>query len=244
MDTAVQGTRLCLNAAVDAGVKRVVLTSSLAAVECGNDEGELTEQTWSKVEVYDNPENPLSAEWRTHYTYVKSKVEQEKVAAALAAERGLDLRIVVPGNLCVGPIANGPFLNGTMSRLKDIVTGTNTLKGAADLAVVHVLDVVEAHYRCMVVDAAQGRYVVARDLVKIEEVFRTLKELYPHFPVADLGAYESVSGVSGKHRTVQAARTHSELGIGELRPLQVTLKAAVDAMVEGGIVAPPLGGAA
>merc|ERR1719440_2345407 len=31
-----------------------------------------------------------------------------------------------------------------MTRLRDIMTGTNTLKGAADLAIVHVADVVKA----------------------------------------------------------------------------------------------------
>ena len=50
------------------------------------------------------------------------------------------MRVVVPGNLCIGPIAS-EGINGTMTRLKDIVSGKNTLKGAADLAIVHVADV-------------------------------------------------------------------------------------------------------
>ena len=45
------------------------------------------------------------------------------------------------------------------------MTGTNTLKGAADLAIVHVADVVEAHAKCMLDDAASGRYIVASDMV-------------------------------------------------------------------------------
>ena len=70
---AVEGTLSALRASDEAGVKRVVLTSSLAAVECGNDEGALTENTWSKPEVFDAKEKLENTTWTTHYTYVKSK---------------------------------------------------------------------------------------------------------------------------------------------------------------------------
>ena len=52
--TAVDGTVSVLSACKKAKVKRVVLTSSLAAIECGNDEGTLSEAMWSKAEVYDS----------------------------------------------------------------------------------------------------------------------------------------------------------------------------------------------
>ena len=61
-----------------------------------------------------------------------------------------------------------------------------TLKGAADLGVVHVADVVDAHVACMTKEDAKGRYIVTRDMVKIEEVFETLKTLYPSAPIAKL----------------------------------------------------------
>merc|ERR1719215_2107154 len=75
--TAVQGTVAVLSACQRAGVKRVVLTSSLAAIECGNDEGTLSEAMWSKTEVYDSAWL-RKTRWTTHYTYIKSKAEQEK----------------------------------------------------------------------------------------------------------------------------------------------------------------------
>lgn len=73
VSAAVDGTTAALKACVAAGVKRVVLTSSLAAVECGNDEGTLTEATWSKPEVFDDSEKLEKTTWGTHFTYVKSK---------------------------------------------------------------------------------------------------------------------------------------------------------------------------
>ena len=62
----------------------------------------------------------------------------------------------MPGNLVVGPLQS-QAINGTMTRLRDIMTGTNTLKGAADLAIVHVEDVVTAHEKAMTNDSASGR---------------------------------------------------------------------------------------
>jgi len=232
LKTAVDGTTTVIAAAKKAGVKRVVLTSSLAAVECGNDEGVLTEATWSKPEVYDKPRNLNRGQWSTHYSYVKSKVEQEKAAVAEAERLGLDLRVVVPGNLVIGPIES-KGINGTMTRLRDIMSGTNTLKGAADLAIVHVADVVAAHAKCMSDDSASGRYIVAQDMTKIEDVFTALEELYPKHHVADLENQDIASGVAGKARKI-GSRVGS-LGL-ELQPFKAALKDAVDSMIANNLV--------
>ena len=223
-----EGTQTVLTAASKAGVKRMVLTSSLAAVECGNDEGELTEETWSRPEVYDAPEKLTQTQWETHYTYVKSKVEQEKAAVECAKTLGLDMRVVVPGNLVVGPIES-EGINGTMTRLKDIMSGKNSLMGAADLAVVHVADVVAAHAACMTNDAATGRYIVApKTMPTIEDVFASLRELFPNMPVAALENLDIASGVPGKSREIKSRV--SDLGI-EVKPYQQALKDAVDSMI-------------
>jgi len=231
---AVDGTTSVLAAVKKAGVKRVVLTSSLAAIECGNDEGTLSEQVWSKSEVYDAPEKLEGTQWTTHYTYVKSKVEQERAALAFAEKEGLDMRVVVPGNLCIGPISSKK-INGTMTRIKDIMSGKNSLKGAADLAIVHVNDVVETHYKCMSVDSASGRYIVASDMVPIEGVFAALKELYPSLPVAEMGQMDCASGVPGKARKIES-RAVSELGM-EFKPYTVALKDSVDSMIANNLIA-------
>merc|ERR1719258_976620 len=232
--TAVEGTLSVLKACKAANVKRVVLTSSLAAIECGNDEGTLSEETWSKSEVYDHPDKLNNTRWNTHYTYVKSKVEQEKAAVAFAEAEGLDMRVVVPGNLCIGPIESKK-INGTMTRIKDIMSGKNTLMGAADLAIVHVQDVVEVHAKCMSVDSAKGRYIVASDMAPIEGVFAALKELYPNMNVAEMGQMDYASGVPGKARKIES-RAVTELGM-QFKPYQEALKDSVDSMIAQKVIA-------
>jgi len=233
LKTAVDGTTNVIAAAKAAGIKRVVLTSSLAAVECGNDEGTLTESMWSRADVYDSAEKLEQTQWSTHYTYVKSKVEQERAAVAEAEKLGLDMRVVVPGNLVVGPVES-KSINGTMTRIRDIMQGTNSLKGAADLAIVHVQDVVTAHAKAMTTDGASGRYLVAQDMVTIEEIFATLKELYPNLPVAALENMDIASGVAGKARKIESRA--SSLGV-EFKGYRSALKDAVDSMVTQNIIA-------
>ena len=139
----------------------------------------------------------------------------------------------MPGNLVVGPVASAG-INGTMTRLKDIMGGKNTLKGAADLAIVHVSDVVKAHCQCMLNDAASGRYIVAPDMVAIEDVFAVLREMYPNMPIAALENMDIASGVAGKPRKIETRV--GDLGI-TLKPYQSALKDAVDSMVNNGLVA-------
>jgi len=230
ISTAVNGSLGVMKACKESGVKRVVLTSSLAAVECGNDEGSLTESTWANASVYDNSENHRgNGQWNTHYAYVKSKVEQEKAVTAYCEDNNIDLRVVVPGNLCVGPVASS-HINGTMRRLADIMQGKNTLMGAADLGIVHVRDVVETEIKCMTTESASGRYLVTSDMVMIEDLFATLKELYPKYQVAPLINQDISSGVQGKARTVET-RVTKELGV-QLTPLSGCVKDAVDSMIE------------
>ena len=144
------------------------------------------------------------------------------------------MRVVVPGNLCIGPIAS-KHINGTMTRIRDIVTGKNTLKGAADLAIVHVEDVVEAHTKCMTVDSASGRYIVASDMAPIADVFASLKQMYPTLPVASMGEEMDVeSGVLGKARKIES-RAVSELGV-KLQPYTAALKDSVDSMLSHNVI--------
>ena len=73
---------------------------------CGNDAGTLTESTWSKSEVYDSPAKLAETQWATHYTYVKSKVEQERAARRAAAYDPAERRVsLVLGSLSASALA-------------------------------------------------------------------------------------------------------------------------------------------
>merc|ERR1712125_107604 len=118
------------------------------------------------------------------------------------------------------------------------VQGINTLKGAADLGVTHVLDVVEAHKRSMVMDSASGRYLVSPDMIKLEQLFETLKALYPNMSIASMTNMDIASGTPGMARKVEASRTLQELDM-QFRPAECSLKDAVDSMLARNLIAVP-----
>ena len=115
---AVQGTVSALEACVKAGVKRAVLTSSLAAVECGNDDQTLTEGTWSRAEVFDSSEKLEKTTWATHYTYVKSKTEQVDARPSSMPSGSMPSGSMPSGSMPSGSMPSGSMPSGSMGQWK------------------------------------------------------------------------------------------------------------------------------
>ena len=105
--------------------------------------------------------------------------------------------------------------------------------------VLHVDDgeVGGAHAKCMLDESASGRYIIARDMVAIEDVFAALRELYPSMPVAPMENMDIASGVQGAARKIE---TRAEAGLGlQLKGYKDTLKDAVDSMLDHKLIAMP-----
>lgn len=171
VDPAVQGTRNVLETASQtASVKRVVVTSSCAAIYGDNADvqkapgGVLTEALW-------NTSSSL-----THNPYAFSKVEAEKEAWRLAdAQSQWDLVTINP-SLVVGPGINPNATSESFNLVRQL--GDGTLKSGAPrwgLGVVDVRDVAEAHYQAGFRPEANGRYIVSghnSDMFEMAQVLR------------------------------------------------------------------------
>ncbi|GGL56218.1 dihydroflavonol-4-reductase [Microlunatus endophyticus] len=137
-----------LAAARDAGVDRVVLTSSFAAVGYSptTNGGIYTEQDWT------DPKGQPA--------YIASKAIAERAAwDFVAANGGPDLAVINPTGI-FGP-ALGPDYSGSLGLIKQLLDGA--LPGTPNLAfgVVDVRDVVDAHLRAMTNPRAAGeRFIV------------------------------------------------------------------------------------
>src|SRR5215217_4767187 len=86
-----EGTQRVLRAAKAAGVKRVVVTSSIAAINYGNGKPPFTENDWTDID------GPLTV------PYYKSKTLAEKAAWEFAAQEALEIVVINPG-MVMGPI--------------------------------------------------------------------------------------------------------------------------------------------
>src|SRR5215210_7133397 len=109
-----EGTLRVLRASLDAGVKRVVITSSVAAIRLaeGTEKRTLTEEDWTDPD----------AEGLT--PYVRSKTIAEQAAWDLVRERGDEERLAVvnPGAI-IGPVLNDD-LSFSLEAVQRLLQGT------------------------------------------------------------------------------------------------------------------------
>jgi nucleoside-diphosphate-sugar epimerase len=162
-----EGTLRVLRTARDAGVKRVVLTSSFAAIGYGHPEqsAPFTEKDWTNV---DGPGVT---------PYAKSKTLAERAAWDFMAREGgnMELSVVNPVGV-FGPALGDDFstsilivqrmMNGDVPGCPRIVFGC-----------VDVRDVADLHLRAMTDPAAKGErfLAVAEDFISFLEIARILK---------------------------------------------------------------------
>lgn len=170
LDTANKGTENVLRAAAEAGIKRVVYTSSVAAIGSTPKNVVKDESNWN-----DNFSMP----------YTRAKTESERRAWELADELGLDLRVINPSG-----VLGGSFSRPTPSTdiIGDAMKGKYPVVPKIPLAFVHVDDVATAHRLAYEVDDASGRYVLApyQD-GNIHDLLKRAKKLYPKMKFPKLG---------------------------------------------------------
>lgn len=167
VDPAVKGTRNVLAAAARAGtVKRVVLTSSVAAItdEPGGDHV-LTEADWNVKSTLDR--NP----------YYLSKTLAEKSGWDFVANQhpGFDLVVINPF-LVIGP-SLVPALNTSNQIFADLLKGVYPAVINLVWGFVDVRDVAEAHVRALETPTASGRYLCAGEAVPMRAVIELMTRL-------------------------------------------------------------------
>jgi len=146
-----EGTLRVLGAACDSGVKRVVITSSFAAIGYGHGQRDTpyTEADWT------DPEGPAVQ------PYMKSKTLAERAAWDFIAREGngMELAVVNPVGI-FGPALNGD-LSTTIFLVKTMLEGKMPGTPRLYLGVVDVRDVADLHLRAMTDPAAAGERFLA-----------------------------------------------------------------------------------
>jgi nucleoside-diphosphate-sugar epimerase len=162
-----EGTLRVLRAARDAGVKRVVLTSSFVAIGYGHkpQTKPFTESDWTDPNV-----KGLSA-------YGKSKTLAERAAWNFMSSEGGGLELSVVNPVAVfGPLL-GPDYSASILLVQRLMDGA--LPGCPQLyfGAVDVRDVAGLHLRAMTDPAARGErfLAVAGDFMSFLEIARVLK---------------------------------------------------------------------
>nr|AIX02996.1 anthocyanidin reductase [Morella rubra] len=192
---AIQGVQNVLKACVRAKtVKRVILTSSAAAVTINTLEGPglvMDESNWTDVEFLSTAKPPT-------WGYPASKTLAEKAAWKFAEENNIDLITVIP-SLMGGP-ALTPDVPSCLGLAMAPITGNefliNAMKGmqmlSGSLSITHVEDVCRAHILLAEKESASGRYLCSAVNTSVPELAKLLNKRYPEYKVStDFGDFPS-----------------------------------------------------
>lgn len=242
------GALRVLRAARDAGVKRLVLTSSFAAIGYGAEvlDRPYTEEDWT------DPEADVSA-------YVKSKTLAERTAWDFLAREGggLELAVVNPVGI-LGPVL-GPDLSTSIDLVLRLLKGRVPGLPQLSFGMVDVRDVADLQVRAMTDPAASGErfLAVADGILTVPEVARVLRdrlgEVARRVPTRTLPDWvvrvaafvdpslREVSRRLGNHREVSNAKAKRMLGWAP-RSNEELLVATAESLVDLGLVSGDRGG--
>ncbi|HEX6448884.1 MAG TPA: aldehyde reductase [Trebonia sp.] len=179
-----EGTLRVLRTARDAGVRRVVLTSSFAAIGYGypkNTTRVFTERDWTREESLSVP------------PYVRSKTIAERAAWDFAErEGGMELAVINPVGI-FGPVL-GPRLPGSVGIIKAMLQGEVPRTPRLWTSVVDVRDVADLHVRAMTSPKSVGERFLATagDAVSFHHIAQTLRDRLGdearHVPARDMSS--------------------------------------------------------
>jgi len=213
-----EGTLRVLAASLDAGARRIVVTSSVAAITGGDKpaSGPLTEQNWS------DPDNPNLS------PYARSKTIAERAAWDFLAARNATekLAVVNPGAIL------GPVLSEDRSySLEAIERLLRGMPGVPRIgfSFVDVRDVADLEIRAMTAPEAAGeRFIASERFLWMAEVAAILRErlgedaakvptrAVPNLVVRTMGVFDpsirSITGQLGKKTELSSEKARTRLG--------------------------------
>lgn len=162
-----EGALRALRFAHAAGIKRFVMTSSVAAIAYGHGKSKqhFTEADWTNIES------------RDAYAYVKSKTIAERAARDWVAANAPDMEYAtVNPSLVLGPLLAADF-STSLEAIKKLLEGS--LPGIPNFgfSVVDVRDVADLHVRCLTAPNVAGeRFAAAGPFLWMKDVAAILKD--------------------------------------------------------------------
>jgi dihydroflavonol-4-reductase len=162
------GTLRVLKASRDAGVKRVVMTSSMAAIAYGRGERPepFTETDWTDETNRDDTS-----------AYERSKTIAERAAWAWHKADGGALELVtVNPSLVLGPVLGSDF-SASIEAIKKLLDGSVPALPRFGFSFVDVRDIAQLHLLAMTAPAAAGqRFLGSADFYWMKDMAKVLKQ--------------------------------------------------------------------
>lgn len=229
-----EGTRRALSAAENAGVRRVILTSSCAAIwEQVPASREATEADWT-----DESARGVAA-------YTQSKTIAERLAWELAQQAGLALTVINP-SMVMGPPLDRHF-GASAGLVQRLMSGKDPMNIDTGLGVVDVRDVARMHIAAVEDPSTAGeRFIANAGTITFQEIGFALKAAYPdrriatkvapHWLIRVMGLFDSevraAGPLLGRRFRASHAKAQARLDVTFIPPKDSVLAcaAALDAL--------------
>ncbi|MDT5191547.1 MAG: hypothetical protein QOI28_3798 [Mycobacterium sp.] len=232
-----EGTVRVLRAASAAGIRRVVMTSSFAAVGYSP---KPSGEPYDEIDWTD-PSTPQSP-------YVKSKTLAERDAWEFAAANHIELTVINPVGI-FGPVL-GSNLATSIQIVEGLLHGRPPVLAKASFAVVDVRDVAELHVRALTDPRAAGQRFLAASgqpvtLPEIAEILRSrlgpagrrvptrqLPDWAVRTAARAVPALRELAGLLGEPKRLSTAKATELLGW-QPRPVADTMVATAESLLAG-----------
>jgi dihydroflavonol-4-reductase len=239
---AVDGTLRALKAAHNAGVHRVILTSSMAAIYgCNLPAGktEYDETLWTDVT------HPIG-----RVPYTKSKTLAEKAAWDYVKNSAPKIALTTINPVLVLGAPLDKNFGSSISVVERILKGKDPMLPDIRFAIVDVKDVALMHVAAITNDATKGeRLLASSETYSFVQIAKVLKSIYPKGKVKTTQApsplikflslfdaeIKAVLPLLGKPMAISGAKAKRVLGISFI-PVQVTLRDSADYLVKNGFI--------
>jgi nucleoside-diphosphate-sugar epimerase len=221
-----EGTLRALRAARDAGARRVVLTSSFAAVGYSSKPGaEYTEADWTDPDMPGLP------------PYPRSKTIAERAAWDFIERAGGETELVVVNpTFILGPTLTTQA-RSSLQLTKAMLDGTMPVVRRQRFGVADVRDVADLHIRAMAAPGAAGkRFLALADgpTISFLDMARILRERLG--PLADRVPTEEAPGPEVPRLIIHNDRARYELGW-RPRPAATTIVETAESLRDRGLLA-------
>jgi dihydroflavonol-4-reductase len=238
---AVDGTLRALKAAKSSGVKRVILTSSVAAIY-GRDlpagTSEYDETMWTDVT------HPVG-----RGAYTKSKTLAEKAAWDYIKSDAPEIALTTVNPVLVLGAPLDKNFGSSISVVERILKGSDPMLPDLKFAIVDVRDVAKMHVAAIKLEGTKGERIISSSETKsFVEIAQYLKSIYPkskvkttQAPTAIIkflsifdGTIKAILPQLGKPMNVSNAKAKSLMGMNFI-PVEVTLRESAEYLIKNGL---------
>ncbi|WOL17130.1 cinnamoyl-CoA reductase 2-like [Canna indica] len=222
LEPAVKGTLNVLASCKKFSIKRIIVTSSMAAVAYNDKERTpdtvVDETWWSIPEVCEQ-----NKQW-----YVLSKTLAEQTAWKFAQENALEILTINPA-MVIGPLLQ-PTLNTSSAAILNLINGASTYPNFS-MGWVNVQDVAMAHILAFELPSASGRYCLVERVAHYSELVKIIHELYPALKLPEKCADDNPFPP-----TYQVSKLKFRSLGREYIPLETSLKETIESLKEKNFV--------